>query len=694
MTPSSSARGAGELAPVRSIIGDDTALTLPRSKGEPSRLELLQQVDLALSRGDNPRVAVSRALQLLLPCVCQQAFLYIDELDGSTSIVPVFADPELERLALEIDRRYPPKPTVHPTEVAARTGISFFGDVTEELMASMAHDTEHLALLRRFCATELLVLPLRHRGRALGVLALSTDQGRRFGTEDRMLAELVATRIATHLDTVYFRRRVLVVDEDAGQRDLLRRSLSRAGFEVCEAETGAEALRLARDVKPNVVLLEVQLPDMSAGELCRQLKTGEQTRRIAIIQLSATFAPGSDGERALIQGADDLLVVPIQLDQLVASVQAAVSSVEEQADSRRSVDRERFARIALERVNARLRAITESGLLGTFEWGSDGVLVDANDGFLHMVGHTRDDLLAGRLVISTLLPEPPMLRNGLPGAPLVVERDLIGKDGGQVSVLFGMAPSPEPDRQVAFVLDVSESRRRSELEALLVGIVSHDLRDPLGVITMAASLLLAQELTEPQRKLALRIQTAGRKSARLISDLLDFTVARGSGIHLSPEPRDLHDLVAQAVEELHATWPQRSIVHERVGEAVSHIDQARFEQIAANLIGNALQHSPATTPVHIETRGESDAVFFSVRNAGPPIAPELVAQLFIPLRRGQGAGHRRGSIGLGLFIVHHLVERHGGTIAVTSSEAEGTQFTVRLPRACPSARHLAAVATA
>jgi PAS domain S-box-containing protein len=671
--------GAEALLPPPGIA--DRSVEPSVSRTEPCRLELLRQVDVALSQRDSPRLALFNALQLLLPSVCQQGLLSIDEQDGSTSIVPVFADPELERLALEIDRRYPPKPTVHPSEVAARTGISHFGNVTEELMASIAHDTEHLALLRRFRATELLVLPLRHRDRALGVLALSTDHGRRFSAEDRVLAELVATRVAIHLDTAYPRRRVLVVDDNAAHRYLLRHALSRAGFEVREAATGAEALRLARELRPNVVLLDLRLPDMSGGDVCRQLKADEQTQRIAIIQLSAMFVDPEARESALSHGADDFLVAPVEPGQLVAAVQAIVSAAEEQADSRRSVNRERFARIALERVNARLRAITESGLLGTFEWGSDGVLVDANEGFLRMVGYTRDDLLAGRLTIAALLPEPATVLNGLLNAPLVVERDLIGKDGQHVSVLFGMAPSSEPDRSVAFVLDVSESRRRSEFEALLVGIVSHDLRDPLGVITMATSLLLAQDLPESQRKLAQRIQAAGRKSARLISDLLDFTVARGSGIRLAPQPCDLHELVAQAIEDLHTTWPERSIVHERVGEAISPIDQARFEQIAANLIGNALQHSPATSCVNIETRGEADAVLFSVQNTGRPIAPELVAQLFTPLRRGQDAGRRRGSIGLGLFIVHHLVERHGGTITVESTEGAGTRFTVRLPRA-------------
>ena len=139
-------------------------------------------------------------------------------------------------------------------------------------------------------------------------------------------------------------------------------------------------------------------------------------------------------------------------------------------------------------------------------------------------------------------------------------------------------------------------------------------------------------------------------------------------------------MVAQAIDDLHATWPGRSILHERVGDAVCHMDSARFEQIASNLIGNALQHSPVTGDVHIETRGDFDTVCFSVRNRGKPISTELMAQLFGPLRRGDNAGHRTGSLGLGLFIVHHLVDAHGGTIDVASDEAEGTRFTVRLPR--------------
>ncbi|HTV24563.1 MAG TPA: response regulator, partial [Polyangiaceae bacterium] len=344
---------------------------------ELSRLELLRRVDVALNQRESPKAALSNVLRLLMPGICQQGVLEIDELDGSSSLVTAFVDPALEELALEIHRRYPPKPTVHLSEVAARTGETRFANVTDELMASIAHDSEHLALLRQFRATQLLVMPLRRDGRSLGVLALGTDHGMEFGAEDRVLAELVASRIAVHLDCAYFRRRVLLVEDNPAHRYLLRRTLELAGFDVREAETGGEALRHAREQRPDIIVLDVHLPDILGFDVCKQLKADERTARIPVIQLSAMFVSAEDRLSARAHGADEFLIAPVEPGDLVATVHSTLRSFDEKTDSRRSVERERLARVELEHANARLRAITESGLLGTFEWGSDGVILDA-----------------------------------------------------------------------------------------------------------------------------------------------------------------------------------------------------------------------------------------------------------------------------------------------------------------------------
>jgi signal transduction histidine kinase len=309
------------------------------------------------------------------------------------------------------------------------------------------------------------------------------------------------------------------------------------------------------------------------------------------------------------------------------------------------------------------------------------VIVDANDAFLGMIGWSRSDVANRRLELAEVLFDRNNSHDATVPPLLVVDRQLLTRDGERVPVLFGVTPIPEfQGRGLGFVLDVTEQRRRAELEELLIGIVSHDLRNPLSVVTMGASMLLSQELTEPQRKLATRIANASQKSARLISDLLDFTIAKRAGIQLTLAPCDLHDVVAQAVSDLETTWPGRAIVHERFGEAVACLDHSRVEQILLNLIGNALQHSPPATAVMVESRGEADTVVFSVTNRGKPIPNDVMLQLFTPLRRGEHAGYQRGSIGLGLFIVQHLVTAHGGTIDVSSNQLAGTCFTVRLPR--------------
>ncbi|MET0412868.1 MAG: HAMP domain-containing sensor histidine kinase [Polyangiaceae bacterium] len=284
-------------------------------------------------------------------------------------------------------------------------------------------------------------------------------------------------------------------------------------------------------------------------------------------------------------------------------------------------------------------------------------------------GTTDDHESGGQHALVTTFTDPELER-------LVA---LLGQRIAAHAVGSGPAESAVHDGETR-ARDTADASEDLGPEAMLLGIVSHDLRNPLGVVTMGATLLLAQELTDAQRRLVSKIEVAGRKASELISDLLDFTVARGRGIRLSPESEDLHILVAQAIDDLRTTSPHREIVHERVGDATSRFDQARIEQVVTNLIGNALQHSPPMTPVLVETRGEPAAIVLSVQNHGYPMPEAVMRQLFTPLRRGDNAGARRGSVGLGLFIVHQLVLAHGGTVEVSSSEVDGTRFTVRLPR--------------
>jgi signal transduction histidine kinase len=228
-----------------------------------------------------------------------------------------------------------------------------------------------------------------------------------------------------------------------------------------------------------------------------------------------------------------------------------------------------------------------------------------------------------------------------------------------------------------------EARERGDFERQLIGIVSHDLRNPLNAITLAASVLLKREgLDERQEKNATRILHSAERATRLVRDLLDFTQARlRGGLSLRPQPTDLHQLAAAVVDEVQPTHPERRIELIRQADGSGAWDPDRVSQVIGNLLSNALHYSPPGSAVRVETRGVGEAVVLEVHNWGSVISSEALPRLFEPLERGATQGERADrSIGLGLFIVRHIVTAHGGTVSARSSAEEGTLFTVRLPR--------------
>ncbi|QRK13358.1 PAS domain S-box protein [Archangium violaceum] len=215
----------------------------------------------------------------------------------------------------------------------------------------------------------------------------------------------------------------------------------------------------------------------------------------------------------------------------------------------------------------------------------------------------------------------------------------------------------------------------------VVAIVSHDLRNPLNAITLSATALLKREdVDERSTKAVSRIYAAAERASGMIRDLLDFTQARVSGIPVQPAPLDFHEHVHRVVEEVQLAWPERHILFHAHGDGRGEWDEGRLAQVVTNLVGNALQHSPAGTPVRVTTWSEGPDVRLEVYNEGDPIPAELRTTLFEPYQRGQEAGEGRGSLGLGLYITRQIVLGHGGTLDVRSTGDEGTTFTVRLPR--------------
>lgn len=215
-----------------------------------------------------------------------------------------------------------------------------------------------------------------------------------------------------------------------------------------------------------------------------------------------------------------------------------------------------------------------------------------------------------------------------------------------------------------------------------IGILSHDLRSPLGAITTGVALLAVPEDNSVRRaRVTARMMTSCQRMERLIGDLLDLTRTRlGGAILLDPRDADLQKICEDVVTECQAAHPEAVIGFEARGNLAGRWDADRMTQVVSNLLGNAIQHGEGT-PVTLVAKEEDKAITLAVHNQGKPIPPEAMPSIFEPLARGPGGtGGVGGSIGLGLFIARAVVTAHGGAIDATSSAESGTTFSVVLPK--------------
>ncbi|WP_326522549.1 PAS domain S-box protein [Archangium lipolyticum] len=227
-----------------------------------------------------------------------------------------------------------------------------------------------------------------------------------------------------------------------------------------------------------------------------------------------------------------------------------------------------------------------------------------------------------------------------------------------------------------------ETRQRAELEQQFLGVVSHDLRNPLTAISLGARTLQRLEKPSPEAllRMAGRIANSADTMGRMISDLLDFTRGRlGGGIPLERTENDLMRLCQEVIDEFTVTHPSSDVRLEGDGPCEGWWDEARMRQVLSNLLSNALRYARAGTPVVVRARGKEREVELSVFNEGEPVSAELLPVLFEPFRRGMSKFRPSGSLGLGLYIVRQVVEGHGGRVEVETGAA-GTSFIVRVPR--------------
>ena len=489
---------------------------------------------------------------------------------------------------------------------------------------------------------------------------------------------------------------ILNVDDNDGARYAKTRILQSAGFDVIEAANGTDALDMVKRLMPALVLLDVKLPDINGIEVCRRIKAESDSSSVLVLQTSAALTGRADKIRGLEGGADNYLAAPIEADELIANVNALLRMRRIQVDLRDSEERFRQLTDNIDDVfwmfSVPARALVYVSPAYGPVWGrSAESLRDDPGGWLEAV-HADD---RARMTARW---------EGLAQEPHYDEEFRIhGPDGQLRWVRDRLFPVRNARGEVYRVARMSSDiTARKEMEALLrtadsnknqfLATLAHELRNPLSPIRNAAALLGASGEGAAERQARARdvITRQVDHLAHLVDDLLDVARISEGKIVLRNEEVDLKSVIAQAIETaapLIATREHSLEVRQPNDDLWVVGDPVRLAQSVGNLLHNAAKFTPAggviVLGVDVTARGEGDQerVRISVRDNGIGIDEDNLPRIFGMFAQAAVPPDRAPEgLGIGLSLVSHLAELHGGRLeAASPGIGQGSTFTIELP---------------
>ncbi|KXU82252.1 hybrid sensor histidine kinase/response regulator [Paraburkholderia monticola] len=225
------------------------------------------------------------------------------------------------------------------------------------------------------------------------------------------------------------------------------------------------------------------------------------------------------------------------------------------------------------------------------------------------------------------------------------------------------------------------TRQMLEANEMLMAVLSHDLRTPLGAVLASAEYLMRTAADEQAATVAARVKNSSLRMARMVDQLLNLARLQGGRLPLQPRSIELATLCRSVIDEFASQKSGRQIVFTCAGNTAGAWDTDLVWQAVSNLVGNALHHGAPEGDIVVEVDGDAeDVVRLKVSNRGT-IPAEVFPHLFKAfVSNGNGARSREG-LGLGLHIVQEITRMHGGEVSVVSTEEAGTTFTIELPRA-------------
>lgn len=502
---------------------------------------------------------------------------------------------------------------------------------------------------------------------------------------------------------------ILLVDDQPNNLIALEAMLGDMGENLVKAESGIQALRALLDLDFAVVLLDVNMPEMDGFETARLIRQREKSKATPIIFLTAQGPNERNIFRGYSLGAVDYLFKPIMPEILKSKIAVFVDLFRKNLELREQASE-------LERVSRQNQLILNSAAEGVIGVDGVGVATFINPAGARMLAREVHELVAKPL--HEVLHPQPFAAGWCDGAKCPLESALSGdgrmevddgvfwrSDGTSFPTEYiGTPMLNEHGERFGAVLtyrDVTERRAAAvalENERLyreakaanrakddFLATLSHELRTPMTAILGWVRMLRMGDLDAESFEMALEsIERSTSLQAQLIEDILDVSRIVAGKLRLQTTVVDLADVVERAINTVRHTADEKSI---RLEVEVDHDlpktlgDAGRLQQIVWNLLTNAIKFTPDNGLVRVLLRRTEHTAEIAVIDTGRGIDPQFLPFVFDRFRQ-ENSSHTRehGGLGLGLAIVRHLVEAHGGEVrAESEGDDRGSTFTVAIP---------------
>jgi PAS domain S-box-containing protein len=511
--------------------------------------------------------------------------------------------------------------------------------------------------------------------------------------------------------------RILLVDDNRANLIALEAVLDPLGHELVKCSSGEEALRLLLSIDFALILLDVQMPGLDGFKTAQLIKERPKTRDVPIIFITALSRDSSHVFRGYSHGAVDYLLKPFDPDILRSKVSVFVELYQqkEKIQAQALLLREQERHALEKKAEERIRALVDAMPLCVWAVGAKGEAYYCNAVWTDFSGldnaHSRwfgieaaheDDLqkversIENAFCNGTLLETEVRLKRAKDGVyrwhllRAVPELDAFGKVAGWIATATDIEEHKRgEDARIKLLAQEKEARSEAEtanrMKDEFLATVSHELRTPLTAILGWTRIIRGGKLDAARFIRGLDvIERNGRAQAAIIDDILDVSRIIAGKLRLELDAIDLAAVVQAAMDTVRPAAEAKGILLEWKSDLPDKRftgDPDRLQQIVWNLLSNAIKFTPKGGRVAITTSQIESHVEIRVSDSGQGIAPEFLPHVFDRFRQADGTSTRRhGGLGLGLAIVRHLVELHGGTVhADSKGDGQGSEFTVCLP---------------